>query len=320
MWETIRGYLTFTKKERLGVLFLLLVISALFVFPFFFKRTVGSPDPSVGKKYFDGIRRLEKSENDSSKSAYTGPGYATESHLDNRAKKYSGSSFTGEMFFFDPNSTGAAEWKSLGLNDHLIQTILHFVAKGGHFYKPADLVKLYGLHDADYRRLLPYVRIRKPPDVDPVGFQKSKPRYETPKYLEKKLISTDINLADSADWCRLPGIGAKLASRIVHFRERLGGFYAIDQVGETFGLPDSGFQKIKSCLRLNPGDIHQIDLNHAAKEILLSHPYIRWQIANAILDYRVQHGGFKSVDELQQLARMDTEKYQRIRPYLTIKP
>ena len=37
MWETIRGYLTFTKKERLGVLFLLLIISILFVLPYFFR-------------------------------------------------------------------------------------------------------------------------------------------------------------------------------------------------------------------------------------------------------------------------------------------
>ena len=48
---------------------------------------------------------------------------------------------------------------------------------------------------------------------------------------------------------RFPGIGAKLASRIIHFRGKLGGFYQIEQVGETFGLPDSSFQKIKYYLR-----------------------------------------------------------------------
>src|SRR6185369_5391347 len=71
------------------------------------------------------------------------------------------------------------------------------------------------------------------------------------KRTEKRFEITDINDADSAAWSRFPDIGGNLASRIVHFRERLGGFYQIDQVGETFGLPDSSFQKIKSFLRLN---------------------------------------------------------------------
>ena len=51
MWETIRGYLTFTRKERYGVLFLLLahqpvICSALF----FYTCSPGDPDPEAYKK------------------------------------------------------------------------------------------------------------------------------------------------------------------------------------------------------------------------------------------------------------------------------
>ncbi len=116
----------------------------------------------------------------------------------------------------------------------------------------------------------------------------------------------------------VPGIGAKLASRIVHYRESLGGFYAVDQVGETFGLPDSSFQKIKPYLQLGIFNLKRIDLNTAAKEILQSHPYIRWQIANGIIAYRLQHGGFQSVEELMQLAQMDSGKFKRMKPYLEV--
>ena len=50
MWETIRGYLTFTRKERYGVLFLLLLIIVFFTLHYFFKRSPGDPDPETYKK------------------------------------------------------------------------------------------------------------------------------------------------------------------------------------------------------------------------------------------------------------------------------
>ena len=59
----------------------------------------------------------------------------------------------------------------------------------------------------------------------------------------------NINTADTSAFIALPGIGNKLALRIVNFRDKLGGFYSIDQIGETYGLPDSVFRKIKPILK-----------------------------------------------------------------------
>ena len=65
---------------------------------------------------------------------------------------------------------------------------------------------------------------------------------------------------------RLPGIGPKLAARIISFREKLGGFYDVTQVAETFGLPDSTFQKIKSRLRSDGQVLRKMDLNTATED------------------------------------------------------
>jgi len=81
-------------------------------------------------------------------------------------------------------------------------------------------------------------------------------------------------------------------------------------------LPDTTFQKIKPYLQIHSVSLRQIDINTATKEILLSHPYIRWQLARCIIEYRLQHGSFHSVDELLQLAQMDQVKFEKIRPYL----
>ena len=344
MWETIRGYLTFTRKERLGVLFLLGLISALFILPYFFGPSIGDPDPGVYEKLKEGIRKFETRRNDSSLGAVRHDRYPDQRQ--SAAETYSVNTAMPErieLFNFDPNALSVKGWQRLGLSGRLIKTILHYIEKGGRFKRAEDLRKLYGLSSADYERLRPFVRISPAPgDVRPraafetgtgyplqtlknpvqiyqgIAVEANRGMFLT--YAGKKLHLTDINLADSSDWASLPGIGEKLASRIIRFREKLGGFYRIDQVGETFGLADSTFQKIKSCLICSSTSICQIDLNSATKEELQAHPYIRWQLARMITDYRIQHGGFHSVDELLQLARMETSNFEKLKPYLIVKP
>ena len=206
------------------------------------------------------------------------------------------------------------------------------------------------MHDADYERIFPYVRLTPPYKSSsaasgsfgtPAEYHSNdsykrlpvkkadslynhntsltKPDSYFPRTV-KRFSETDINLADSAAWSSLPGIGEKLAVRIIRFREKLGGFYQVEQVAETFGLPDSGFQKIKPFLRLSAISLRGINPNSATKEELQSHPYIRWQIAKAIIDYRLQHGGFRTIDELLQLAQMDAARFEKLKPYLTLGP
>jgi competence protein ComEA len=342
MWETIRGYLTFTRKERFGVLFLLILISILFVLPYFFGPSAGDPDPEAYEKMKDGIRKFESRFGDSSRQSHSQdryPGhkpFGPETYPDDKEN-----SPAEEMFYFDPNTISTNDWKRLGLPERLTQTILHYIEKGGRFRKAEDLKKLYGLRQDAYERLLPYVRISKTQDNMQTrsgyyaksvhhlpGVKKADSFFNTrparlnygPELSGKKMEPIDINLADSADWSRLPGIGAKLASRIVHFREKLGGFFQVDQVAETFGLPDSAFHKIKPFLRMTQATLIQLDLNNATKESLQAHPYIRWQVAREIIAFRIQHGGYHSVDELLQLVQMDSVKFEKIKPYLVVKP
>ena len=108
-----------------------------------------------------------------------------------------------------------------------------------------------------------------------------------PKRPEYTIV--DINKADTSAFISLPGIGNKLALRIVNFREKLGGFYSIDQIGETYGLPDSSFQKIKPFLKLETSLLKKFNINSATKDEMKLHPYIKWNLANAIVEYRNQH-------------------------------
>lgn len=137
-----------------------------------------------------------------------------------------------------------------------------------------------------------------------------------PEYVRKTYKPVEINSADTTGLIALPGIGSKLAARIVLFREKLGGFYSVKQVGEVYGLQDSVFQKLAAYLRCDSQKIKKIDINNVSKELLATHPYIRWKLADAIITYRNEHGSFSSAKDLQKIEMIDDEVARRLLPYI----
>ena len=190
--------------------------------------------------------------------------------------------------------------------------------KGGHFYKPEDISKIWGLHEDEVKRLLPYVRIEFKPASDYNKYSETeKPKiYEKPKYI---IARVDVNNADTSAFIALPGIGSKLAARIIAFREKLGGFYKAEQVAETYGLPDSTFQKIKTKLVISNSNVKKLNINTASVDELKAHPYLRYNIANAIVQYRTQHGSFSSVSDIKNIMMITEDVYNKAAPYLTPK-
>lgn len=109
-----------------------------------------------------------------------------------------------------------------------------------------------------------------------------------------------------------------MALRIITFRDKLGGFYTTDQVGETFGLQDSVFQKIKSRLSINIAAVKHFNINTATVDEMKSHPYIRYNIANAIVQYRNQHGNFASVAAIKNIMLVTDDIFNKAAPYLIV--
>ncbi len=213
------------------------------------------------------------------------------------------------LFHFDPNTLDEAGWIKLGLPPKAAASVRKYVLKGGNFYKPEDIKKIYGLKPELAEKLVPYVQI--------AATQKSKYKPYEKKEFSYQQRTVDINYGDSAAFESLPGIGPTLAKRIIAFREKLGGFYAIEQVAETYGLPDSTFQKIKGSLKMASFEIKKININIATKEELQSHPYIRYKIASLIIAYRTQHGKFESVDDLEKIQGFDREALGKMKQYVS---
>ncbi len=194
------------------------------------------------------------------------------------------------------------------------------MSKGGHFYKPEDLQKIYGLHKDEYERLKPYVKIESKTASSNEQFvsPRSNEGTQPAKKFATRYSVIDINTADTSALISLPGIGSKLAARIVNFREKLGGFYSVDQVGETYGLPDSTFQKIKQYLKLDNASVKKININTATIDEMKAHPYIKYSLANPIVAYRNEHGAFSKIEDIRKIMAVTDEIYQKIAPYLTL--
>jgi DNA uptake protein ComE-like DNA-binding protein len=144
-------------------------------------------------------------------------------------------------------------------------------------------------------------------------------KFKPPRPVKKRIEPFDINSADTSAFIELPGIGSKLAARIVLFREKLGGFYNVQQLREVYGVQDSVYRKIAPYLICTPGNVKKIDINNAEKETLKVHPYIRWQMANALVAYRDQHGAFHSEKDLLKLENIDGDALKKMIPYISFK-
>lgn len=300
-----KEYFVFTKKERSGILIMLACILVVGVLPFVLTPAYQPPDPEILNAFKNDLARLEQNEPmDSSDTAQV--------RIDQ--KNQSASSL--KLFQFDPNTIGREGWQQLGLPEKLISTIEKYKSKGGRFYKPEDLGKIYGLRKELYEKLLPYIIIEKN------TAQKNHPEPQTPENnkVERKaeIPKVDINLADTGTLVKLPAIGSKLAARIVLFREKLGGFYSVQQIAEVYGISDSAFKVIEPHLVMGNTALAKININTAEYEVLKSHPYIKGQLAAAIIQYRKQHQSFKSIEALKQIHLLTDALYTKLAPYLEL--
>ena len=312
-------YFNFTRKERTGVICLLLLIIIFLALPFFFSYFNTQPKNDT-TRFEKEIAALKIKHQDSAGN-YTNKNFDEnnyQNYYQPSEKNYYAKQPKGELFYFDPNTLSAEGWIKLGVREKTAYSIQKYVSKGGKFYKPEDIGKIWGLHEDEIKKLLPYVKIAAKISQDLNSFKKAEP-YKTYDKPKNKIENIDINTADTSAFIALPGIGNKLANRIITFREKLGGFYKIEQVAETYALPDTVFQKIKNSLLITNTPIKKLNINTATVDELKAHPYLRYTVANAIVQYRMQHGSFAAISDIKKIMMITDEIYNKAEPYLTLR-
>lgn len=210
------------------------------------------------------------------------------------------------VFDFDPNHIGKEGWMKLGMEERMASGIVKYIQKGGRFRKKEDLKKIYGMTDELYHTLEPHILLDE---------EVSSSNVFTAKTRMKKII--DLNKADSADLVSLPGIGEKLSSRIIRFRDKLGGFTSIAQLSEVYGIDPSLVSALADNFVVHQGaDVKHIRINEIRLEELAKHPYAGYVNAKLIVAYRTAHGQINNADELLSIGEIDKTKIEKLLAYL----
>jgi competence protein ComEA len=316
-----KGYFTFSRKERRAVIVLLLLVTGIFLLPHWLPDTAASTEQAASIVF-----KSTAAEQETAHKKVTGSGTRKKFNVgDNHGNRadYEQERPDAALFPFDPNAASDEEWKKLGLKEKTIGTIRKYLLKGGRFRKPDDIRRIYGLSEQKAEQLINYVRIenevveRRTTQTayikQPGGAQGMKDGvWKKPAF---QII--DINGADTASLIALPGIGSKLAQRIVLFRDKLGGFHSIDQVAEVYGLADSTFQKIKPRLDITGISVKKLNVNNAELNMLAEHPYIGRTAAKTIIAYRQQHGLFRTIADLKNIHGVSENVWEKAFPYLS---
>ncbi len=221
------------------------------------------------------------------------------------------------QFMFNPNTVGLAELKALGFKKYIAERIVKFRNAGGQFKIKSDIGKIYGIEPDFVTKITPFIDLpdKLTPHLSSTSTSSSSSSFSERKY-EPQLI--DLNTADTATLNKLRGIGNKLSQRIVNFREKLGGFYNINQLSEVYGLSPEVIANIGPRLKPVVGPLRTININSASIEELASHPYIKKNVAQIIVNYRGQHGAFKTVEEVLNIKVLDEMTFNKLKNYLKV--
>lgn len=309
----VRDYFTFTRWQRRALMILMLLLLLAAAAPYAVQRWWREPSTPAEPVVLQQVEELMAWEQRDS-SGEDHDHFRTSWREPKRDEVGPPPVYT----LFDPNTAPPEQWLRFGLTQKTVQTIMNYRASGGRFRQPQDLLKIYGLPRQKAMELIPYVAVSAAATPASLPRRDSFPAVAATRPPVRTPVLIDINLADTSQWIALPGVGSKLAGRIVQFRDKLGGFYNVSQVAETYGLPDSTFQKIQSRLRVNPTQIRRININTVTADELKAHPYFRWNVATAVVNYRRQHGPFSSAEDLLQIAILDEAWLKKVQPYLVI--
>lgn len=165
-----------------------------------------------------------------------------------------------ESFAFDPNTVSIHDLIRLGFTEKQAVSIDNYRKKGGRFRRKTDFARSFVVADSVYRRLEPYIEI---PLVD-------------------------LNLADSAAFDALPGIGGYFASKMVEHRRRLGGSYSHpEQLMDIWRFDREKYDALADLVEVNPRHVRPYGLWTLPEDSLRLHPYIgNFAVAHGIVLFR----------------------------------
>lgn len=358
MWKGVKEFFTYTKKQRNGLLVLVLLVIGMQAYLYFDDFFIAQPSSDFSQ--FDSIVAYRKTQITEVKEGFKAQ---------------------DSLFFFDPNEASVQDFTLLGLDGRVSKSIINYRTKGGQFRKKEDVLKIYNMDSAWYFRVSDFIVINTPAKKERdfskknYSFKSFDPNTVSKKQLEKmglrdwqakniityrekvkpfahpeqiykvygidsalakkmipfvnielveeekpveEVVIINLNTADSLALLSLKGIGPAYAHRILEYREKLGGFVSTTQLMEVYGMDEERMKMILPFIEIHKGQVRKLSLNTSSFKELLSHPYLNYEVVKNIVNFRDNVRPYESVDELKQIELIDDVLFSKIAPYLRL--
>jgi DNA uptake protein ComE-like DNA-binding protein len=296
-----KEYLTFHRAERRGFYILCSVLIALILFNVYQRVFWKSNWEEVNLEFGPAIVEFTQEQDSISQQENTPQPWIPK---------------TIDYFEFDPNTLDSAGWVQLGFSPKQSAAILKYRNAGAVFRKPQDVNKLFVVDDEKYAELEAYITIKQLPNESKPG--KEFKAFEPKRERKFEPLVVELNTADTTQLQQLYGIGSSFAKRIVKYRDLLGGYTSKEQVLEVYGMDSARYLPIQESLLVDTTYRVRVNINTADFKTLLRHPYLNKNQVKAIVNYRKQHGDFRSVSELRKIHLISSEDLEKLKSYFLV--
>ncbi|MEP7268757.1 MAG: helix-hairpin-helix domain-containing protein [Saprospiraceae bacterium] len=222
------------------------------------------------------------------------------------------------IYSFNPNNISFKELVNFGVSSKAAFNWTKYLEKGGRFKSLNDVKRVYGLSTEQLTMLSPFIQFSLAPQADK--------KKETPA-LKKVATPIDINAAEYGDLISI-GMPSSVAHVLLKYRMAGKVFYNMEELRKVYGLTDSLLAELAPFLLFadRPASVLkeptfsnlQIDLNNTDTVELKKLTGIGSKLAQRILKYRDNLGGFYELDQLKEIYGLPDSTFQFIKPNLYI--
>lgn len=223
---------------------------------------------------------------------------------------------TLKIFPFNPNFITDYRGYVLGMSVEEIDKILAYRAADKWANSAAEFQQVTGISDSLLEKIEPYFRFPEWVTREQSSVKVKSPQQTVPlSYNDKK----DLNSATVEELQEVIGIGEVLSGRIVNYKNKIGGFVNDLQLKDIYGLNYEVRDLVLARFTVkNAPQPEILNINTASVLELSEVPYLNYELAREIVNYRLLHEKIDNFEELANIKDFPSEKIDRIALYLSL--
>ena len=291
--KIFKSHFWYTKNQRNGILFLLIIIIFLQLILHF--------------KNFDSQQLVDLSQ----------PKITSYNKQLDSLKKKSSKKKKFKIYPFNPNYISDYKGYQLGMNVDEIDRLLAHREQKLYVNSAKEFQTITKISDSLLQKISPFFKF--PEWVQKKNnYKNNQQRYIPNSRINVSEITTvDINKATLKDFTAIEGVDEYISERIIKYRSKLQGFSFKEQLFEVWGLDELMANKILSTFSIkNKPIIKKVNINTASFKEVLSNPYIDYELCIQIFDYKDEVAELQSISEIKNIEGFPIKKYNRIVLYL----